>query len=110
MDFGVEVSSDVMLGVEEEEFMIGFWFWVGVDICVEVEVSNKFSLEDKEEIILLFWLGIIEEVSVKYGVGIRCKFMIEFEEINIEFCIWAEENFCMYFVNGGRWKFRLEEE
>nr|XP_008540657.1 PREDICTED: G-protein coupled receptor-associated sorting protein 1 isoform X1 [Equus przewalskii]XP_008540659.1 PREDICTED: G-protein coupled receptor-associated sorting protein 1 isoform X1 [Equus przewalskii] len=110
VDSGAEVSSDAMSGAEEEEPMIGSWFWAGVDTCVEAEVSNKSSLEDKEEIISSSWLGTTEEVSVKYGAGTRCKFMTEPEEINIESCIWAEENPCMYPANGGRWKSRSEEE
>ncbi|XP_019489367.1 PREDICTED: G-protein coupled receptor-associated sorting protein 1 [Hipposideros armiger] len=109
MDSGAEVSHDTMPGAEEEEPIIGSWFWAGVEACVGAEVS-KSSLEDKEEAIISSWLGTTEEVSIKYGTGARCKFMAGTEEINNECCFWAEENPCVYPDNGGSWMSKPEEE
>lgn len=59
MDLGFEFCLDIVVGVEEE-FIIGFWFWVKVDNSVEVEVNSKFSFEDEEEFIRFFWFGVRE--------------------------------------------------
>ncbi|KAF6390076.1 G protein-coupled receptor associated sorting protein 1 [Rhinolophus ferrumequinum] len=110
MDSGAKVNHGTVPGAEEEEPIIGSWFWAGVEACVRAEVSNKSSLEDKEEGIIPSCLGTTEAISMKYRTGARCKFMTGAEEINNECCFWAEENPCVYPNNGGSWMSRPEEE
>lgn len=54
--FRAEVNCDTMPGTEEEEPIIGSWFWPGVEACGRAKVNNKSSLEDKEKYyIALVW-------------------------------------------------------
>ncbi|EFB15205.1 hypothetical protein PANDA_020493, partial [Ailuropoda melanoleuca] len=109
IDSGVKISCDTMPGAEEEP-IIGSWFWDGVEACVGTEVSNKSSLKDNEEVLISSWFGTMEEVSMKYGAGARCKFMAGPEEISNDSCFWDEDDPCMYSANGGSWKSRPEVE
>ncbi|XP_005657934.1 G-protein coupled receptor-associated sorting protein 1 [Sus scrofa] len=110
IDSGAEVACDTMPGAEEEEPIIGSWFWAGVETCVGAEVSNRSSLENKENDITSSWFGTTEEVSMKYVAGAPCKFMTVAEEINNESSFWSREDPCMFPANGGSWKSRPEEE
>uniref|UniRef100_U3F427 G-protein coupled receptor-associated sorting protein 1 n=1 Tax=Callithrix jacchus TaxID=9483 RepID=U3F427_CALJA len=110
VDCRAEASCDTMQGAEEEEPIIGSWFWTRVEACVEGDVNSKSSLEDKEEAIISSCFGAKEEVSMKHGTGVRCRFMAGAKETSNRSCFWAEKEPCMYPANGGSWKSRPEEE
>ncbi|KAI4554953.1 hypothetical protein MJG53_020252 [Ovis ammon polii x Ovis aries] len=110
MDSGAEVNCDTMPGTEEEEPIIGSWFWPGVEACGRAEVNNKSSLEDKEKSITSPWFGTTEEIRMKYAAGAQCQFMTAAEEINSESGFWSGEGPCMFPTNEGSWKSRPEDE
>uniref|UniRef100_A0A8C5LAN8 G protein-coupled receptor associated sorting protein 1 n=1 Tax=Jaculus jaculus TaxID=51337 RepID=A0A8C5LAN8_JACJA len=107
---GAEASCDIRTGAEEEEPIIGPWFWGRVDAGVDAEVNSKSSLVDEEEPIISSWFGAGEEASIKCGVGARCKLMEEADDTDGRSCIWAEEEPCVYSPNTESLKSALEEE
>ncbi|XP_069319979.1 G-protein coupled receptor-associated sorting protein 1 [Eulemur rufifrons] len=82
MKTGTEAISESILAADDEEVIIGSWFWAGEEVSPEAE----------EETIFGSWFWVIDETSVESGVGVSCesKPSSEEEEV-IGPWFWAEE-------------------
>nr|XP_012614249.1 G-protein coupled receptor-associated sorting protein 1 [Microcebus murinus]XP_012614250.1 G-protein coupled receptor-associated sorting protein 1 [Microcebus murinus]XP_012614251.1 G-protein coupled receptor-associated sorting protein 1 [Microcebus murinus]XP_020140510.1 G-protein coupled receptor-associated sorting protein 1 [Microcebus murinus]XP_020140511.1 G-protein coupled receptor-associated sorting protein 1 [Microcebus murinus]XP_020140512.1 G-protein coupled receptor-associated so len=82
MKTGIEAISESILAADDEEVIIGSWFWAGEEVSPEAE----------EETIFGSWFWIIDETSVESAVGVSCESRLNSEEEEvIGPWFWAEE-------------------
>ncbi|XP_062940322.1 G-protein coupled receptor-associated sorting protein 1 [Cynocephalus volans] len=63
METGAEATSGSVLAADDEEVIVGSWFWAGEEVNPEAE----------EETIFGSWFWVIDEASVQSGVRVSCE-------------------------------------
>lgn len=78
---GAKATTQSMLAANEEEVIVGSWFWAG----------EEFNPKPKEETIFGSWFWSIDEASVESGVGVSCESRPRSEEEVISPWLWPGE-------------------
>ncbi|XP_020041145.1 G-protein coupled receptor-associated sorting protein 1 [Castor canadensis] len=73
MEIGTEATSESMLATNDEELIVGSWFWAGEEVNPEAE----------EEPIFGSWFWGIDETREESAVGVSCESMPRSEEKEI---------------------------
>ncbi|XP_012499638.1 PREDICTED: G-protein coupled receptor-associated sorting protein 1 [Propithecus coquereli] len=82
MKTGTEAISESILAADDEEVIIGSWFWAGEEVSPEAEEDTIFGS----------WFWVTDETSVESGVGVSCESRPSSEEEEvIGPWFWAEE-------------------
>ncbi|KAL4695113.1 hypothetical protein H8959_000208 [Pygathrix nigripes] len=70
MKTGAEATSECILAADDEQVIIGSWFWAGEEVNQEAE----------EETIFGSWFWVTDAASVESGVGVSCESRSRSEE------------------------------
>ncbi|XP_010617087.1 G-protein coupled receptor-associated sorting protein 1 [Fukomys damarensis] len=81
IEIGAEATSHSILSSNDEEVIVGSWFWAGEEV----------NPEPKEETIFGAWFWSIDEASVESDVGINCESKPRSSEEVIGPWLWAGE-------------------
>ncbi|MBZ3875991.1 G-protein coupled receptor-associated sorting protein 1 [Sciurus carolinensis] len=81
IEIGAEATSESVLAANDEEAIVGSWFWA----------SEEVKLEAEEETIFGPWFWGIDEPRVESDVGLSCESRPRSEEEIIDPWFWAGE-------------------
>ncbi|KAM5221474.1 G-protein coupled receptor-associated sorting protein 1 [Ctenodactylus gundi] len=82
VEIEAEAASESMLVANDEEVIVGSWFWA----------TEEVNPEPEEETIFGSWFWDIDEASVESGVGVSCESRPRSEEEEIiDPWLWAKE-------------------